>query len=244
MRDERFRGMDMTASTGRAEKAPLKRLEASGEESGSPGRVRGAAGLQGGDGTVRPRRRGKELEDALLSATWEELAVHGFEALTYEAVATRAATSRAVLYRRWATKGELVIAAIRHARLLSLAETPDTGTLRGDLRAVLLQANDTKFMLGLMLITQLGPLYRETGQTPESIRAAIIQEQPSRADAVWERAIARGEVDESKLTPRVRRLYFDLFRDQLFMTLQPVPASDIDEMLDEIVLPLVAPAKS
>lgn len=201
-------------------------------------------GRHGPQGSVRPRRRGKELEDALLGATWDELSENGFEALTYEAVATRAETSRAVLYRRWATKGELVIAAIRHTRLLSIADPPDTGTLRGDLRGILLQANDTKFMLGLMLITQLGPLYRETGQTPESIRAAIIQEQPSRADAVWDRAIARGEVDETRLTPRVRRLYFDLFRDQLFMTLKPIPEADIDGILDEIVLPLVRPTRA
>ena len=192
-------------------------------------------------GGGRTRRRGEALERALLEAAWEELRDRGFDGLTYEGVAGRAATSRAVLYRRWPTKGELAIAAIRHQRERSIGEPPDTGTLRGDLRAVLLEANEAKHLVGLVLITQLGPLYRETGKTPADLREAILQDSPRRGDAIWERAIARGEVDPRRLTPRVRRLFFDLFRDQLFMTLRPVPESDIDAILDEIVLPLVQP---
>jgi len=189
----------------------------------------------------RTRRRGAALERALLDAAWAELQERGFEELTYEAVAGRAATSRAVLYRRWPSKGELAIAAIRHARARSIGPTPDTGSLRGDLKVVLRQANDTKFTIGLMLMTQLGAFYAETGRTPEDLRTSIIADGPERTRLIWERAIARGEVDPARLTPRVRRLYFDLFRDQLFMTLKPVPDADIDAILDEIVLPLVRP---
>ncbi|TPX01055.1 helix-turn-helix transcriptional regulator, partial [Schumannella luteola] len=59
------------------------------------------------------RRRGAELEDAILDAVWDEIAEKGYGGLTYEAVATRARTSRAVLYRRWPSREELVLAAIR-----------------------------------------------------------------------------------------------------------------------------------
>jgi len=193
------------------------------------------------EGAPKTRRRGEELESALLEAAWEELSEKGFDAFTYEGVAARAATSRAVLYRRWPSKGELAIAALRHARLASIGETPDTGSLRGDLKAVLMQASETKLVLGLTLITQLGALYAETGRTPEDLRASIVEGGPTRTAEIWERAIARGEADPARLTPRVRRLYFDLFRDQLMMTLKPMPESDIDEVLDEIVLPLVRP---
>jgi len=60
------------------------------------------------------RRRGKELEDALLHAAWAELQENGYAGFTLEAVAERAGTSRPVLYRRWAGKDELVGAAIVH----------------------------------------------------------------------------------------------------------------------------------
>jgi hypothetical protein len=54
-----------------------------------------------------------------------------------------------------------------------------------------------------------------------------------------DRAIARGEVDAVRMTPRVRSLAIDLFRHEALMTLRPVPNAVIDEILDDIYLPLV-----
>jgi AcrR family transcriptional regulator len=61
----------------------------------------------------------------------------GYVGLTMEAVADRAGISRAVLYRRWRNRPELVIAAMRRHRPMLSGEVPDTGTLRGDVLAVL-----------------------------------------------------------------------------------------------------------
>src|ERR1700727_1630360 len=86
---------------------------------------------------TRQRRRGEELEAALLEAAWEELAEVGFARLTMESVAGRAKTGVAVLYRRWPNKDDLVIAAIRHYGRAHPVDTPDTGSLRGDMIALL-----------------------------------------------------------------------------------------------------------
>ena len=59
------------------------------------------------------RRRGPQLEAALLEAAWDELIEVGFAVLTMESVAARAHTGVAVLYRRWANKDELVLAFLR-----------------------------------------------------------------------------------------------------------------------------------
>src|ERR1700744_3783867 len=85
----------------------------------------------------RTRRRGAALEEALLDAAWDELQVAGYQAMTMEAVADRAGTSRAVLYRRWPKRAELVVAALRRHRPISSGEVPDTGSLRGDVLALL-----------------------------------------------------------------------------------------------------------
>ena len=82
---------------------------------------------------VRRRRRGQQLESALLDAAWTELVEAGFANLTMESVAARAQTGIAVLYRRWANKDQLVLAAVAHYGQAHPIETPDTGTLRGDL---------------------------------------------------------------------------------------------------------------
>src|SRR5580693_8105087 len=85
----------------------------------------------------KTRRRGEALEHALLDAAWTELQAAGYAGLTMEAVADRAGTSRAVLYRRWRNRPELVLAVIRRHRPLLSGEIPDTGSLRGDVLALL-----------------------------------------------------------------------------------------------------------
>src|SRR5271169_2869983 len=85
----------------------------------------------------KTRRRGEALEYALLDAAWAELQAAGYAGLTMEAVAGRAGTSRAVLYRRWRNRPDLVLAAIRRHRPMLSGEIPDTGGLRGDVLALL-----------------------------------------------------------------------------------------------------------
>lgn len=53
------------------------------------------------------------------------------------------------------------------------------------------------------------------------------------------RAIERGEIDPAKLTPRIAALPFDLLRAETMMTLRPVAAEVIEEIVDTIFLPLV-----
>ena len=65
--------------------------------------------------TVRTRRRGKQLEDALYDATLAELAAVGYGGLTMEGIAARARTGKAALYRRWSSKHDLVQAALLYA---------------------------------------------------------------------------------------------------------------------------------
>ena len=58
------------------------------------------------------RRRGADLERALHQAILDETAAVGYDAATVEGFAARAGTSKPVLYRRWPTKFEMVLAAI------------------------------------------------------------------------------------------------------------------------------------
>lgn len=65
-----------------------------------------------------------------------------------EAVAARAHTGKQVLYRRWRNRAELVVAAMRHRTGSIVADVPDTGTLRGDVLAVLQRMADRFASLG------------------------------------------------------------------------------------------------
>src|SRR5262245_21763190 len=119
---------------------------------------------------VPQRRRGAALENALLDAAWDELAEKGYAGLTIESVAERAQTSRAVLYRRWPTKPELVRAAVGHARQKEPVEVPDTGSLREDVVELLRRANGARARLGVTLVVQLADYYAETGTALADLR--------------------------------------------------------------------------
>ena len=55
------------------------------------------------------------------------------------------------------------------------------------------------------------------------------------------RAVARGEADPDRLTPRVRAVAFDLFRHDLLVTAAPLNEDQIAAIVDEVFLPLVRP---
>ena len=95
-------------------------------------------------GGAQTRRHGAELEAAILDAAWEQLVAEGYEHFTIDAVAARAQTSKPVLYRRWKTRDDLLRATARHRGAADAPAIPDTGTLRGDLLALLSNANTTR----------------------------------------------------------------------------------------------------
>src|SRR5438270_12477802 len=83
------------------------------------------------------RRRGDALLQAIYDAVLEELAATGDGAMSIERVAERARTGKASIYRRWPSRFELVVDALEHTLPSLTEETPDTGTVRGDLLVLL-----------------------------------------------------------------------------------------------------------
>jgi AcrR family transcriptional regulator len=185
------------------------------------------------------RRRGEDLEKALLEAAYDELAEGGYAAFTFDRVAERARTSRPVLARRWATREELILASINHHHRTHPLPVPDTGSLRDDLIALLTLADQHRTQLMAPLVGQLGGYFQQTGRTLAGLREELIADRETSDQVIIRRAIARGEVDPARLTPRIARLAFDLFRHEALMTGTSVPPEVLTEIVDTIVLPLL-----
>ncbi len=185
------------------------------------------------------RRRGPALEAVLLDAAWAELAERGYDDLTIDAVAGRAGTSRAVLYRRWPNKQELVLAALAHEATKDAVVVSDTGSLRGDVIALLQQANKIRVGTVTLLLTRLGGFYRQTGASLDDLRAFVQGGRDALMDEIIQRAIDRGEIQAEQVTERIAHLPVDLFRHELLMTLQPLTDEAIEEIVDTIFLPLL-----
>jgi len=189
---------------------------------------------------TRQRRRGEELEAALLEAAWSELVEVGFAKLTMESVAARAKTGVAVLYRRWPNKDELVVATINHYGPTHPVDIPDTGSLRGDTIALLTNFSGARVAFAAVVTAAFSGLLGSSGLTPAQVREKVIADRPLLSDEVFRRAQERGEIDLDRAPAAVLTMPFDLMRHDLLMTLKPVPADRIAAIVDELFLPLVA----
>ncbi|QNO36548.1 TetR/AcrR family transcriptional regulator [Protaetiibacter sp. SSC-01] len=184
------------------------------------------------------RRRGEELENAILDAVWDEISEKGYGGLTYEGVAARARTSRAVLYRRWPTRTDLVLATVARLGRRTPRVAPDTGSLREDMIELLRYSNSHRLGMWVVLSVQLAGFYAETGVTPADLRARLLGDRPSLVPEIVARAVERGEA-RPDLSERVLRVPFDLFRSEAILRLGPVPDEEILAIVDEVFLPLV-----
>jgi AcrR family transcriptional regulator len=189
---------------------------------------------------VRHRRRGQELENALLDAAWEELATAGFPGLTMESVAARAKTGVAVLYRRWSNKDDLVLAAVEHYRRTHRVDSPDTGSLRGDLLALLGGFSDGRSVFTAVITAAFAGLLADSGMTPAQVRSRIIADRPVRSNEIYQRAHQRGDIDLDRIPDTVLSMPFDLMRHDLLMTLASIPPERIVSIVDDLFMPLAA----
>jgi AcrR family transcriptional regulator len=193
---------------------------------------------------ARHRRRGAELEAALLEAAWDELVEVGFANLTMESVAARARTGIAVLYRRWANKHQLVFAAIEHHRTSRPIVIPDTGNLRDDLLGLLTAfSNARAAFIAVAAAASFSGLITDTGLTPGQARDRFLGDRAPRSDQViYQRAHDRGEIDLNRIPAAVLAMPFDLARHDLLMDLKPLPAARIQSIVDELFMPLTRSA--
>jgi AcrR family transcriptional regulator len=189
---------------------------------------------------ARQRRRGEELEAALLEAAWDELVETGFARLTMESVAARARTGVAVLYRRWPRKDDLVLAAIQHYGTTHPVEIPDTGSLRGDMIALLSGVSSGRVPFVTVVSAAFSGLLASSGLTPAEVREKLIGGRPPWSSDVYRRAHERGEIDLDRIPRVVLTMPFDLMRHDLLMTYKPIPDERILEIVDDLFLPLVA----
>ena len=189
------------------------------------------------------RRRGQELEDAVLTAGWEQLLDGGYNGFTIDAVAERATTSRSVIYRRWASRDDLLEATLTFGLNQGRTEPPDTGSLRGDVLESLRRSNRSRAAIAPLMSVFMGAYYAESGRTFADVRERAFGASAGRSlDEILARAVERGEADPARLTSRVRRVATDLYRHDLLMTAAPLTDEAIVEIVDEVFLPLVRPA--
>lgn len=148
-------------------------------------------------GVTTPERRtagAPRQAAAIFAAALELLADKGYDGLTMEAVAARSGVNKTTLYRWWPAKDALLAAALTDSDLLSFP-MPDTGSLRGDLLGL------ARAIAGLLTDPATAPVatavLAAAPARPQlaAVGAAFFAERLGREQPVFERAVARGELD-------------------------------------------------
>lgn len=192
--------------------------------------------------TKAGRRRGAVLEHAILDAAWQELTERGYASLALEAVAKRAGTSRPVLHRRWASRTALVAAAMARYVALNPVTVPDLGAVRDELILSLRQASDRGTPLLIRLMLEMSEDLAKARSSFSWLRSQVAER--GLIEDILKRGVERGEIDPARITPRIASLPTDLARHETIMTLDRIPDAVIEEIVDDIFLPLVSPVQS
>ena len=144
---------------------------------------------------ARGRPRSEHARQAILAAATELLLTRGLGAVSMDAVAARAGVSKATIYRWWPTKETLALDALYSQLSEPIAELPDTGTLRGDLTALL--TGWIARLGGRPFGPVIGALITEAATDPafgELYRERYVEPRRAQARAIFQRAISRGEI--------------------------------------------------
>jgi AcrR family transcriptional regulator len=135
-----------------------------------------------------------EITRSITEAVLGELSERGYARLSMEAVAKRAGVGKSALYRRWTSKKDMALAVVAEFSV-GQAEFVDTGSLEGDIRA-LVEAI-AQWLTHPRFSSILADLVAEMARSPELgdvVEDMIGRPRRERGRAVLLRAIDRGEV--------------------------------------------------
>ena len=187
-----------------------------------------------------PRRLDASRDVAIFRAALDGLIDIGYDRLTMDEIASRAHASKATLYRRWPSKAALIIDAIVAQREADgPVQLPDTGSLNGDIDAIIDAFPERDVHAGQQYAVLLGLVNAAShDQALRDAFSAHVLGRPRRLiRQLLERAVSRGEI------PTDRDL--DLIADTLIglnmlrmAEGKPIDREHVTHVLRDVVYPL------
>ncbi len=185
----------------------------------------------------RPRDAGRDV--AIHHATVALLAAVGYERLSIEAIAERAGVGKTTVYRRYANKAAVVLAAL--TQRTPSAAAPEVGS--EDLRDGLLHT--VTWLTGQIAEQEIGLLgavfagMRSDPELADGMRAILHRD----VAAMTAQSLGAAAGHGVRLTDQAARLFGDIVPavivHRLVMTGQPFTPEFLAHLVDDILLPLL-----
>lgn len=196
-----------------------------------------AAAIERGTRPSGPRAEAREqaILDAALSLVMEV----GYDRLSMDALAERARAGKATIYRHWSGKAEVVVEAIRRRKCEALAPAADTGTLRGDLVAALVQMTCAMTDEDSALLVGVISAMHHDAELAELMRTQVIDSRRGILDELVARAVARHELPTNSDPTVVNEVLSALMFNRLVIADEPITDEYVIHVVDNVVLPLL-----
>jgi AcrR family transcriptional regulator len=177
----------------------------------------------------------------ILDAALDILAEVGYDGMTVDMVAARAKAGKATLYRRWPSKTELVLDAVACMKNSNIdyENLPDTGTLRGDLVAMIkpMSINDSqkklKVMAGLVSLLARNP------ELADVANQVIMAPRIELNLFFLHRAIERGEIPADTDIHVIAMISPSMVTYRTLVLQNPVDRAFLISVIDTVLLPAV-----
>jgi AcrR family transcriptional regulator len=187
-----------------------------------------------------PGRLDRSLDATILDAALAGVAEQGYDRLSMDDIASRAGVGKAAIYRRWPSKAVVVADAIAHwRRRLGPVEPPNTGSLRGDIDALIGAVPDLNDadVSTIQVIVGVATAAMHNPVLAAALDDLVLSTPRQVVRAVLDHAVARGEITAGRdlsLIPDVA-LGLNVLR---VMTGRPIDRVYVRRVLEDVILPL------
>lgn len=190
------------------------------------------------------RKRNPMLNDVILVATIEVLADIGYIGLTMDAVAHQAGTGKATLYRRWDSKSQLVLDAIRHLQThfpVIASQLPSEGTLRDNLLALFSAESEQQMTRKLRIMTGIATVMAYDPEFADVGHDVLIRPWAEAVKALLRHSHERGDINLRSLDlDRLASLLPSLSVHRALLERKPADHEFLAGIIDGLILPAVA----
>jgi AcrR family transcriptional regulator len=187
------------------------------------------------------RRRDPAKDQKILDAAVDVLAETGFDGMTIDMVASRAGAGKATVYRRWASKNELVLDAVACMKKgdLDTLQIPDTGSLRGDLVAMIRPPSINDAERKLKVMAGLASMLSSAPELADAANEAIVEPRARINRMLLGRAIERGEISSDIDIQLISLISPSMVAYRTLIMRKPVDREFLITLIDGVVLPAV-----
>ena len=183
-------------------------------------------------------RRGAGRRTAICEAVCELLAKVGYDRMTMDAIANQAKASKATIYRMWPDKPQLVAEALK-CQFGSETDVPNTGSLRGDLLALMTVACDVvssevgEVIAGVMTAAAHDPRLADT------LSQTLFEDKAQMHVELVRRAVERGEVPPETDATIMHEVIHSMISSRKIWNLGPLDEEYAQHVVDEILIPVM-----